>query len=141
MLLAWLILIPLIGGLLCWQSDRFGNLPPRWIALASMSLVMYLSLDLWASGNYSLATDVLAAPQWQMELQIPWIPAMGISIHLALDGLSLTCHEGQVTGARQRRAAAPRQEGWLEAAGRAAHGGHPHARRQAQAGGGAAGGH
>ena len=27
---------------------------------------------------------------------------------LALDGLSLTCHEGQVTGARQRRAAAPR---------------------------------
>jgi NADH-quinone oxidoreductase subunit M len=89
MLLAWLILIPLIGGLLCWQSDRFGNLPPRWIALASMSLVMYLSLDLWASGNYSLATDVLAAPQWQMELQIPWIPAMGISIHLALDGLSL----------------------------------------------------
>lgn len=89
MLLAWLILIPLIGGLLCWQSDRFGNTPPRWIALISMLLVTYLSLDLWANGNYSLATDVLAAPEWQLELQVPWIPAMGISFHLALDGLSL----------------------------------------------------
>ena len=37
MLLAWLILIPLIGGLLCWQSDRFGNKPPRWIALITMT--------------------------------------------------------------------------------------------------------
>jgi NADH-quinone oxidoreductase subunit M len=89
MLLAWLILIPLIGGLLCWQSDRFGNTPPRWIALASMLLVTYLALDLWANGNYSLATNVLAAPEWQLELQVPWIPAMGISFHLALDGLSL----------------------------------------------------
>ena len=89
MLLAWLILIPLIGGLLCWQSDRFGNTPPRWIALISMLLVTCLSLDLWANGNYSLSTDVLAAPEWQMELQVPWIPAMGISFHLALDGLSL----------------------------------------------------
>jgi NADH-quinone oxidoreductase subunit M len=79
MLLAWLILIPLIGGLLCWQSDRFGNLPPRWIALASMSLVMYLSLDLWASGNYSLATDVLAAPSGRWNCRspgfLPWASA------------------------------------------------------------------
>ncbi len=25
MILPWLILIPFIGGLLCWQFERFGN--------------------------------------------------------------------------------------------------------------------
>ncbi|MFM7274787.1 MAG: NADH-quinone oxidoreductase subunit M [Gammaproteobacteria bacterium] len=89
MLLPWLILIPLLGGLLCWQSDRFGNRPPRWIALISMSIVLFLSLELWAVGDYSLSRDVMAAPEWQMEWRMPWIPSMGISIHLALDGLSL----------------------------------------------------
>jgi NADH-quinone oxidoreductase subunit M len=89
MVLPWLILIPLIGGLLCWQSDRLGNLPPRWIALITMSIVFALSLELWATGNYSISRDALATPEWQVEWQIPWIPAMGISIHLAIDGLSL----------------------------------------------------
>ena len=89
MLLPWLILIPLIGGLLCWQSDRLGNRPPRWIALISMSVVLLLSLELWAVGGYSLTRDVLAAPEWQLEWRMPWIPRMGISIHLAVDGLSL----------------------------------------------------
>lgn len=28
-------------------------------------------------------------PQWQSEFLLPWIPRFGISIHLALDGLSL----------------------------------------------------
>ena len=31
MLLAWLILIPILAGLLCWQTDGYGN-TPRWIA-------------------------------------------------------------------------------------------------------------
>jgi NADH-quinone oxidoreductase subunit M len=89
MMLAWLILIPLIGGLLCWQSDRFGNKPPRWIALVTMTTVFVMSLSLWASGDYSLARDVHAAPSWQMELHLPWIPSLGVSLHLGVDGLSL----------------------------------------------------
>ncbi|MGL4315111.1 MAG: NADH:ubiquinone oxidoreductase, partial [Pseudomonas sp.] len=28
MILPWLILIPFIGGLLCWQGERFGNTLP-----------------------------------------------------------------------------------------------------------------
>jgi len=31
MLLPWLILIPFIGGFLCWQTERFGVKMPRWI--------------------------------------------------------------------------------------------------------------
>ncbi|STE84938.1 NADH dehydrogenase I subunit M [Escherichia coli] len=30
MLLPWLILIPFIGGFLCWQTERFGVKVPRW---------------------------------------------------------------------------------------------------------------
>ena len=87
--LPWLILIPVISGLLCWQSDRLGDRPPRWIALISMSVVLLMALGLWAQGGYSLARDALAAPEWQLEWRMPWIPRMGIGIHLAVDGLSL----------------------------------------------------
>src|ERR1044071_5828574 len=89
MLLAWLVLIPFLGGLLCWQCDRFSASLPRWIALASMLLVFGLSVMLWFQGDYSLAHAVTDAPKWQMELKWPWITRFGISFQLGLDGLSL----------------------------------------------------
>ncbi|MDC6695240.1 NADH-quinone oxidoreductase subunit M, partial [Leclercia adecarboxylata] len=53
MILPWLILIPFIGGLLCWMGERFGATLPRWIALLTMSLELALGLWLWAHGDYS----------------------------------------------------------------------------------------
>ncbi|AYA39866.1 NADH-quinone oxidoreductase subunit M [Xenorhabdus nematophila] len=88
MLLPWLIFLPFIGGLLCWQSERFGTRMPRWIALLAMGLTLLLSLQLWLQGGYTL-TNPQGIPQWQSEFILPWIPRFGISIHLALDGLSL----------------------------------------------------
>ncbi|MGL9773772.1 MAG: NADH-quinone oxidoreductase subunit M [Sodalis sp. (in: enterobacteria)] len=88
MLLPWLILIPFIGGLLCWQCERFGTRVPRWIALIAMGLTLALSLLLWQQGGYALAM-AQGLPQWKVEYLLPWIPRFGISIHLALDGLSL----------------------------------------------------
>lgn len=88
MILIWLILIPFIGGLLCWQSERFGLNVPRWIALLSMLGVFIIGCVLWVQGDYSLASTG-TAPQWQQEFQAPWIPRFGISFHLGLDGLSL----------------------------------------------------
>ncbi|RRZ94669.1 NADH-quinone oxidoreductase subunit M [Erwinia sp. 198] len=88
MLLPWLILIPFIGGLLCWQFERFGSKVPRWIALISMGLTLALSLQLWLQGGYSL-TQAAGLPQWQSEFLVSWIPRFGINVHLALDGLSL----------------------------------------------------
>lgn len=88
MLLPWLILIPFIGGLLCWQLERFGTKVPRWVALIAMGLTLALSLLLWGQGNYSLMNPA-GIPQWQSEFTLPWIPRFGISFHLALDGLSL----------------------------------------------------
>lgn len=88
MTLLWLILIPFAGGFLCWLTERDQSRVPRWIALASMTLVLGLALQLWCSGDYSLP-QTAGTPQWQLELQLPWIPQLGISFHLALDGLSL----------------------------------------------------
>ncbi|SUX60867.1 NADH dehydrogenase subunit M [Citrobacter braakii] len=57
MLLPWLILIPFIGGFLCWQTERFGVKVPRWIALITMGLTLALGLQLLVAGR--LFTDAI----------------------------------------------------------------------------------
>lgn len=89
MILPWLILIPFIGGLLCWMGERFGATLPRWIALLTMSLELALGLWLWAHGDYSFAPAPGADPTWVIEFKHVWIQRFGINVHLALDGLSL----------------------------------------------------
>ncbi len=90
MILPWLILIPFIGGLLCWQGERLGLGVPRWIALLTMALVLFLSVLLWMQGDYSLPSLTAGGgTHWVEEFQAPWIPRLGISFHLGLDGLSL----------------------------------------------------
>ena len=67
MILSALILIPFIGGLLCWLGERLGVGIPRWIALISMLAVFGLGLLLWAQGDYSLANQVVGStPRWQI---------------------------------------------------------------------------
>ena len=87
MILPWLILIPFIGGFLCWLGERFGATLPRWIALLTMSLLLGIGLWLWANGDYTLAPAPGAEPAWALEYKVQWIQRFGISIHLALDGL------------------------------------------------------
>lgn len=88
MILVWLILIPFIGGLLCWQAERWGEQAPRWIALGTMVFVLLISVVLWLTGDFSLPTAGKDS-QWLLEWRAPWIPRFGIEIHLAMDGLSL----------------------------------------------------
>ncbi|MGM8871938.1 NADH-quinone oxidoreductase subunit M [Psychrobacter sp. 2Y5] len=88
-----LIAIPFIAGLLCWLVERFNKRLPRWIALIGMILTFVLSLVLWHYGDFSGMSKQVIAPQsavpWVAEFSVPWIPAMGISFHLAMDGMSL----------------------------------------------------
>ncbi|HWV14236.1 MAG TPA: NADH-quinone oxidoreductase subunit M [Cellvibrio sp.] len=90
-MLTWLILIPFIGGFLSWLAEYFGSRSPRWIALGTMFVLFVLTLYLWLTHDYSLAN--LNAGQgnsvWVDEFHRGWIPSLGISFHLALDGLSL----------------------------------------------------
>jgi len=92
MILVWLILLPLIGGLLSWQSERVSRAAPRWIALITMAIVLGLSSWLWATRDYMLTGAGFTGAghaTWAIEFRADWIPAIGASFHLGLDGLSL----------------------------------------------------
>jgi NADH-quinone oxidoreductase subunit M len=80
MILAWLIFIPVLGGLAAWYGERFGRDLPRWIALGALVAELALLIAIWAEGS---GGTWLAALDWQ------WIPQLGISFRLDLDGLSL----------------------------------------------------
>lgn len=97
-LLLWLILIPIIGGLLCWLSERFNQAYPRWIALSTSILLMFLALYFWFTGDFSAKApnaDVAfqtinnQATWWPFFFKVTWIEQLGISIYLAMDGLSV----------------------------------------------------
>lgn len=76
MILAWLILLLMGTGLLAWFAGRWNNTLSRFISLAGT--LAYFGIVLWLWGGHQTITYTHA-----------WIPAMGIQIKLAADGLSL----------------------------------------------------
>jgi NADH-quinone oxidoreductase subunit M len=91
MMLVWLILLPLLGGLLALLSGRRRPAWPRWIALVTMliDLALILVLALRLSGMHPVAGVVPGAGPWLLQIDRPWIAPFGIHFHLGLDGLSL----------------------------------------------------
>jgi NADH-quinone oxidoreductase subunit M len=85
MILAILILTLVIGGALAWAGQLVHPALPRRIALAATLLVLGLTLLLWLRYN----NHAHPPGPWLVELIAPWIPRFGITIHLALDGMSL----------------------------------------------------
>ncbi|WWP02630.1 MAG: NADH-quinone oxidoreductase subunit M [Candidatus Dasytiphilus stammeri] len=87
--LLWLIMIPFISSILCWQTDRFA----RWIALLASGIILIISLSMWLTTHHTtnliLTDNDITNSLWQYEYTIPWIPRFGINFHLASDGLSL----------------------------------------------------
>src|SRR5699024_6437468 len=74
----------------CWQlaRDDDSSQLPRWLALYTFIIMLVLCLWAWLTGDYSIGSAG-DTPTWQREVQFSWIPSLGISFHLALDGLSL----------------------------------------------------
>ncbi len=87
MTLILLIALPLGGGFLAWMLGRFHAQAARWVSLAALGAGLVLALNLWAEqvGGEVLPND----GSWLVEFSRAWIPQLGISFHLALDGLSL----------------------------------------------------
>ncbi|KAA3436378.1 NADH-quinone oxidoreductase subunit M [Rufibacter hautae] len=83
MILAWLLVLLLVGGILAWVSDRVHPQLPRWVALSVTLACLLMTLFLW------LETPAHTANTWLMRYEVPWIPQWGVSFSLALDGLSL----------------------------------------------------
>jgi NADH-quinone oxidoreductase subunit M len=82
MILIYLIVILLAGAFLAWFTGSLGNLWPRIISVAALSVDLIIIILFF----------ILAAPsdkEWLVDIQYAWIPGFGISLHFALDGLSL----------------------------------------------------
>ena len=85
MILAWLIVILMAGGLLAWLSKKLHPVLPRWIALFSIMVNLVLCVYIWLS----TPAATLGSSPWLNQFEAAWIPQWGISFSLALDGLSL----------------------------------------------------
>jgi NADH-quinone oxidoreductase subunit M len=83
MILPVLILILLGAGILSWVTGRYGSLLPRVISLAAISADLILLALAW------MYREPSAGSAWQAEFRAAWIPQFGISLHLAMDGLSM----------------------------------------------------
>lgn len=86
-MLLLIVLLPFIGGLVCWQTDRVSAILPRWIALLTMTSVFVLTTLIWLQGDFSLSQQGVSI--WAEEFVVDWIPRFGIQFHLAMDGISL----------------------------------------------------
>jgi NADH-quinone oxidoreductase subunit M len=90
--LLYLLLVPFIGGLLCWQQQRSGAGHARHIALGTTGLILALAVGLWLTGDYSqtlLPSPGHPAGHWVRQFSVLWIARLGIHFSLGLDGLSL----------------------------------------------------
>lgn len=83
MILLDLIGVLLVAGLLAWITGRWSAWLPRVIAIVAISY----SLILLASAY--LMSEANTQNTWLIDYKLDWIPHFGISIHLALDGLSM----------------------------------------------------
>ncbi|HUP14177.1 MAG TPA: NADH-quinone oxidoreductase subunit M [Niastella sp.] len=86
MILALLIIILLVGGLLCWLVAQRSPLSIKWIALLTVLIDFTLTCGLWVQHRQNDAAD---GNTWLINFQTSWVPSLGISFHLAVDGLSL----------------------------------------------------
>lgn len=87
MILVWIILVPVAGGLLAWFLDSRNHRWPRWISLIALAIDLVLVLVLWV--QYFDKVSLNSNSLWLAEIDREWIPQLGINFHLSMDGLSL----------------------------------------------------
>ncbi|MBI1910942.1 MAG: NADH-quinone oxidoreductase subunit M [Deltaproteobacteria bacterium] len=85
MILTLLVIIPLLGGLLSFYLGKISPMLPRWAALSALSVDFILLLILWIKPDAIISTQ---GGQWIAEVNLEWIPQLGINFHLAMDGLN-----------------------------------------------------
>ena len=87
MILIWLIVIPLAAAVAAWVLGRRSPLWSRWTSLVALSLELVLAVYLWIDSSAGALS--IAREPWFLKIHYDWIPQLGISFQLAMDGLSL----------------------------------------------------
>jgi NADH-quinone oxidoreductase subunit M len=86
MILLWLLVIPLAGGVTAWHSGKQNSALSRWISLLALLVELILVLVLWSRYYQG---PIGQQGRWFLDFSAAWIPQAGIGFHLAMDGLSL----------------------------------------------------
>lgn len=86
MILAWIIIIPLAGGILALAAGRLDPRASRVISVVALAVNMALVVTLLTGLS---GRDGIPSGAWIAEVRAPWVPQLGISFHLCADGLSL----------------------------------------------------
>jgi NADH-quinone oxidoreductase subunit M len=81
-MLLWLVLIPMLAGLLALAAGTLRPVFARWLAVAALLVDALLLAAAWLGGGPG-------AGGWNVAFHAPWIPRFGMSLHLAADGLSV----------------------------------------------------
>ncbi len=87
-----LIAILLSGGIIALLSEKFSEKAPRVTALFTILVALTFLIYQLRHSDYTpvVTQSYLSDPtSWLVYLKLAWIPAFGISIEFALDGLSL----------------------------------------------------
>lgn len=86
MILITILLVLLAGGVLAWLLGAVNQSLPRWIALIALLVDFVLLVGFWAGSSGSTAPE---GSSWMASVHYDWIPQVGMSFHLAMDGISL----------------------------------------------------
>ncbi|MGN6754821.1 MAG: complex I subunit 4 family protein, partial [Thermomicrobiales bacterium] len=81
-LLSVITFLPLVGLVILFALPRIDDLTARWIALIVSLIDFLLSLALLTGNAFNTS-------QMQFEEHYQWLPGIGISYHLGVDGLSI----------------------------------------------------
>jgi NADH-quinone oxidoreductase subunit M len=86
MILTWMIIILMTGGLLCWLLAKWNTDAVKCVALLAVLIDLILACGLWWQHR---GVSTTGAHSWLVDYKVAWVPAYGINFHLAADGLSL----------------------------------------------------
>ena len=77
----------MLGGTVAWIADKMSPFASRYISLSTV-LAAFLLILHFTFSNYTQINSAKSSA-WLVDFKTSWIPQFGISLHFAMDGLSL----------------------------------------------------
>lgn len=87
MILAWLIIILMLGGAVAWIFAKWNKHLARIVSLFALLVDFIIVIGFWFI--YPISLNLGNSTNWLIQINTSWIPQFGIHFNLALDGLSL----------------------------------------------------
>lgn len=87
MILVWLLIVLIVGGLAALAAGSWSANASRWVSILTFLIGLAIGLYLWVT--HAEAVTVAQTGGWIARFKVPWIPRFGIDFQLGLDGLSL----------------------------------------------------